>query len=94
MSGLCYHEQHRMGILNTRQGEVCMVAPPLLDVHSSFFFSDTNQVITNHTRNVVRNLTGKLYFVCIHCWLYLRPVSILHEPCRGCTILDDMGWEF
>ena len=24
-----------MGILNTRQGEVCMVAPPLLDVQSS-----------------------------------------------------------
>ena len=28
-----------MGILNTRQGEVCMVAPPLLDVHVHFFFS-------------------------------------------------------
>ena len=35
--GMSYFRKHRMGILNTRQGEVCMVAPPLLDVHSSFF---------------------------------------------------------
>ena len=30
LSGLCYDGKHRMGILNTRQGEgeVCMVAPP------------------------------------------------------------------
>ena len=50
--------------------------------------------MTNHTRNNVQNLTGKLYFVCKHCWLYLRPVSTLHEPCRGCAILESMGWEF
>ena len=31
--GMSYFRKHRMGILNTRQGEVCMVAPPLLDVH-------------------------------------------------------------
>ena len=31
--GLCHIRKHGMGILNTRQGEVCMVAPPLLDVH-------------------------------------------------------------
>ena len=85
-----------MGILNTRQGEVCMVAPPLLDVHFLsliFLFSDTNQVITNHTRNNVRNLTGQLFFACRHCWLYLRNVTTLHEPCRGCAILESMGWE-
>ena len=39
LSGLCYDGKHRMGILNTRQGEVCMVAPPLLDVHDYFFHS-------------------------------------------------------
>ena len=50
--------------------------------------------MTNHTRNNEQNLTGKLYFVCKHCWLYLRPPSTLHEPCRGCTILEGMGWEF
>ena len=65
----------------------------LIFVIRSPFFSDTNQVIINHTRNTVRNLTGQLYFVCIHCWLYLRSVYTLHEPCRGCTILDSMGWE-
>ena len=30
-------KQHRLGLLNTWQGEVCMVAPPLLDVHGPFF---------------------------------------------------------
>ena len=35
--GMSHLRKHRMGILNTRQGEVCMVAPPLLDVHSYFF---------------------------------------------------------
>ena len=87
-----------MGILNTRQGEVCMVAPPLLDVQFfvidfPFPFSDTNQVLTNHTRNNIQNLTGQLFFVCKHCWLYLRNVTTLHEPCRGCAILESMGWE-
>ena len=32
--GLPYFRKRGMGLLNTRQGEVCMVAPPLLDVHS------------------------------------------------------------
>ena len=35
--GLPHIRKRRVGILNTRQGEVCMVAPPLLDVHSYFF---------------------------------------------------------
>ena len=33
--GLSHIRKRRVGILNTRQGEVCMVAPPLLDVQSS-----------------------------------------------------------
>ena len=36
--GVPHFRKRGMGILNTRQGEVCMVAPPLLDVHSYFFF--------------------------------------------------------
>ena len=36
--GMPHFRKRGMGILNTRQGEVCMVAPPLLDVHFSFFF--------------------------------------------------------
>ena len=50
--------------------------------------------MTNHTRNNVQNLTGQLYFVCKHCWIYLRHVSTLHEPCRGCAIMESIGWEF
>ena len=61
---------------------------------SPFPFLATTQVMTNHTRNNVQNLTGKLYFVCKHCWIYLRHVSTLHEPCRGCAIMNSMGWEF
>ena len=61
---------------------------------SPFPFSATTQVMTNHTRNNVQNLTGQLYFVCKHCWIYLRHVSTLHEPCRGCAIMNSMGWEF
>ena len=57
-------------------------------------FSDTNQVIETHTRDNVRNVSGRLYFVCRHCRLYLRNVFTLHEPCRGCAILESMGWEF
>ena len=60
---------------------------------SPFPFSATTQVMDNHTR-VIQNLTGKLYFVCKNCWIYLRHVSTLHEPCRGCAIMESTGWEF
>ena len=38
LSGLRHDGKHRLGILNTRQGKVCMVASPLLDVHDYFSF--------------------------------------------------------
>ena len=60
---------------------------------SPFPFSATSQVMNNHTRNR-QNLTGKFYFVCKHCWIYLRHVSTLHEPCRGCAMMESIGWEF
>ena len=58
-----------------------------------FHFLDTNQLLTIHTRNNIQNLTGQIFFVCKRCWLYLRSVTTLHEPCRGCTLLDRMGWK-
>ena len=60
---------------------------------SPFPFSSITQVIHNHTRNL-QNLTGRLYFVCNRCWIYLRHVSTLHEPCRGCAMMESMDWEF
>ena len=60
---------------------------------SPFPFSAIAQVIHQHTRNL-QNLTGRLYFVCNRCWIYLRHVSTLHEPCRGCAMMDSMDWEF
>ena len=60
---------------------------------SPFPFSATTQVMENHTRPR-RNLTGKLYFVCKNCWIHLRHVLTLHEPCQGCAIMESIGWEF
>ena len=50
-------------------------------------------MIDQHSRSL-QNLTGQLYFVCKRCWIYLRHVSELHEPCRGCAMMDSMDWEF
>ena len=60
---------------------------------SPFPFSAIAQVMDQHTRNL-QNLTGRLYFVCKRCWIYLRHVATLHEPCRGCAMMDSMEWEF
>ena len=47
-----------------------------------------------HHMRVTQNLTGQLYFVCKYCQIYIRHVSELHEPCRGCVILESTGWDF
>ena len=60
---------------------------------SPFPFSAIAQVMDQHSRSL-QNLTGQLYFVCKRCWIYLRHVSTLHEPCRGCAMMDSMDWEF
>ena len=60
---------------------------------SPFLISAIAQVIHQHSRSL-QNLTGQLYFVCKRCWIYVRHVSELHEPCRGCAMMDSMDWEF
>ena len=66
--------------------------------HTSYLhplpFSATTQMITNHTRYTFNYPMRQLYFVCKHCWTYSRHVSVLYEPCWGCTILESTGWEF
>ena len=66
--------------------------------HTSYLyplpFSATTQVITNHTRYTFNYPMRQLYFVCNRCWTYSRHVSVLHEPCWGCHILESDGWEF
>ena len=59
---------------------------------SPFPFPATTQVMENNvfTR---RNLTGQLYLVCKNCWIHLRHVSTLCEPCRGCEFFERIGWE-
>ena len=57
-------------------------------------FSATTQVIDNHTRYTFSYPMRQLYFVCKRCWTYSRHVSVLHEPCWGCHILESDGWEF
>ena len=61
---------------------------------SPFPFSATSQVIDNHTRYMRSSPGGQSYFVCNNCWTYSRHVSVLHEPCWGCHILESAGWEF
>ena len=53
--GMSHLRKHRMGILNTHQGGVCMVAPPLLDVHSYFFSLDSHQNLDNVTLRFLIN---------------------------------------
>ena len=59
---------------------------------SPFPFSATTQIIEDHSIPR-RNLTGKLFLVCKQCWLQLRPVWSLCEPCRGCAMMESIGWE-
>ena len=60
---------------------------------SPFPFSATTQVINKHTK-CRQNLTGQLYLICKRCWIHLRHVRTLHEPCRGCAIMDSLDWDF
>ena len=59
-----------------------------------FPFSAITQVIEKHTRYRFNFPMKQLYFVCKRCWTYSRHVSVLHEPCWGCHILESDGWEF
>ena len=59
---------------------------------SPFPFSATTQVMENNVFTT-RNLTGQLYLVCKNCWIHLRHVSTLCEPCRGCEFFERIGWE-
>ena len=61
---------------------------------SPFPFSAIAQVINKHTRYRRSSPGTQLYFVCNNCWTYSRHVSVLHEPCWGCHILESVGWEF
>ena len=61
--------------------------------HLPFFpFSGTHYVLRH---NVFRatNLTGQLYLVCKICWIHLRHVSTLCEPCAGCEFFNNIGFE-
>ena len=57
-----------------------------------FPFSDTHHVLS-HNVFIRRNLTGQLYLLCRDCWIHLRHVSTLCEPCGGCEFLDSIGFE-
>ena len=57
-----------------------------------FPFLGTHHVLRN---NVFRgpNLTGELYLTCRQCWLHVRHISTLCEPCESCDFLDSIGFE-
>ena len=53
------------------------------DHFSPFPFSGTHYVLRNNVFRR-RNPTGQLYLVCKLCWIHVRHVSTLFEPCGGC----------
>ena len=55
-------------------------------------FSGTHHVL-RHNVFQGRNLTGQLYLVCKLCWLYVRHISTICEPCGGCEFFDNKGFE-
>jgi len=59
---------------------------------SPFPFSAIAEVIDTHVMQR-SNLTGKLYFVCKQCWIHIKHVSTLSEPCWGCAFFESIGWE-
>ena len=54
-----------------------------------FPFSDT----LSHNVFTRRNLTVQLCLVCRGCWIHLRHVSTLCEPCGSCEFFDSIGFE-
>jgi len=87
--------------------DICAIHPPvkwtLLEL-SSFtsrglwivtqapFFSDTYDVIHRHSRRS-DHLFGRLRFLCIDCWLHVRPVQYICQPCGGCVLINHLGVE-
>ena len=57
-----------------------------------FPFSDTHDVLS-HNVFTRRNLTVQLCLVCRGCWIHLRHVSTLCEPCGSCEFFDSIGFE-
>ena len=57
-----------------------------------FPFSGTHHVMRNNVFRR-RNLMGQLYLVCKICWIHVRHVSTLCEPCGGCDFWDGIGFE-
>ena len=57
-----------------------------------FPFSGIHHVLRN---NVFRgpNLKGELYLTRRQCWLHVRHISTLCEPCGGYDFLDSIGFE-
>ena len=36
---------------------------------------------------------GHLFLVCKLCWIHLRPILMLCEPCGGCDFFNSIGFE-
>ena len=58
----------------------------------SFPFSGTHHVL-RHNVFRGRSFTGQLHLVCKLCWLHVRHISIICEPCEGCEFFDNIGFE-
>ena len=64
----------------------------LRTIFLSLPFSGTHYVLRHNVYRAT-NLTGQLHLVCKICWIHLRHVSTLCEPCAGCEFFDHIGFE-
>lgn len=63
-----------------------------MDNLPSFPISDPLYVLRNNAyRQIHRN--NKLLMVCKQCWIHVRHISMVCEPCGGCDFLNNIGFE-
>ena len=80
----------------------CMCAPPNCYVNpvgaasiNKPFFSGTRTLVVSNVIRAPGDMTypGPLLYVCTRCWIYVRFIRQLNEPCWGCRHLQAMGFE-
>ena len=62
------------------------------DNFPTFPFSGNHYVLRNNVfRQIHRN--KQLFMVCKQCWIHVRHISMVCEPCGGCDFFENIGLE-
>ena len=95
--GMPHFRKRGMGILNTRQGEVCMVAPPLLDVQTKTLIFFIRMSLDHWPFNDFSRLahpSSTLYCSLLDSYWILQDIMIFRSwpiPHKLC-IVNHQGW--